>query len=143
MRRAAILMSMMTILASCAGEATVGRGGSGLLDGHTPALDAGQLDGGGPGGLSADTRLPAEASTAPPAPTAAADCSKWSAWTCQEIPVVLCKATCAASTVTYSLSCLKKGGCACGTSTGLCGPYSYSQPCDACRQAFENGCCVK
>jgi hypothetical protein len=124
-------------LAGCAGEAVP------RADGQPAAADSGA---GGESPVFApqpDVDLPANVPPEPDAALPYKDCSKWSAWTCQEIPVMLCKATCATPTKTYSVSCLKKGGCVCGLSTGLCGPYSYAQPCDACRKAFEQGCCEK
>ena len=122
-------------LAACAGEAVP------RVDGALESVDS-------VGGRESravapqpEIHLPANLPSGPDAATSFGDCSEWSEWTCQEIPVMLCKATCATSSKTYSLSCLKKGGCVCGFSTGLCGPYAYKQPCDACREAFEKGCC--
>ena len=139
MQRAATLI-MMAILTSCAGEA-VHLDRSRLADGSPLASDGEWLDAGVT--AHADLGDPAKISTGPKpdAKQPVGGCGQWSAWTCQELPVVLCKATCATATTSYSVSCLKNGGCVCGLTPGLCGPYSYASPCDACRQAFEKGCC--
>lgn len=137
MRRAATLIATVT-LACCAGEAVHLDRSRSVLDGEPLASNGDRLDA---GVTRADMGAPATVSTKPDAQPAVGGCSQWSAWKCQEIPVVLCKATCGTSTTSYSISCLKNGGCVCGLSPGLCGPYSYASPCDACRQAFEKGCC--
>lgn len=66
-------------------------------------------------------------------------CAAWSAWTCELDPVLLCRATCAAGP--QHLSCINSGACVCGVSTGPCGTFTAGEPCDACRQAVEAGCC--
>ena len=133
-----LVLVALAALAGCAGDVVSGP------DGQAGTVD---LWTGGESLAAGDPTTPQPRTDLSPGPTAADaavsfdECSKWSAWTCQEIPAMLCKATCATATKTYSLSCLKKGGCVCEFSTGLCGPYSYTQPCDACRQALEKGCC--
>lgn len=148
-----VVLVALATLASCVGEAGSWRdgwgagaelGASGEPIGVDQALAPPVADLAAP---SADGGVaPADpAATAPPeadAAPAVVDCSKWSSWTCEDIPVMVCKATCATATKTYSISCLKQGGCVCGLSTGLCGPFSYKQPCDACRQVLEQGCCA-
>jgi len=69
-------------------------------------------------------------------------CDNWSAWTCAPDSVLLCKASCQNGGKTYALSCTSTGHCVCGLSGSPCGPYTYAQPCDACKQAATGGCCL-
>jgi len=73
-----------------------------------------------------------------PVADAPGPCAAWSAWTCTTDPVYLCKATCSTG---LQLSCVSSGQCVCGVSVAPCGPFTAASPCDACKQAVEQGCC--
>lgn len=68
-------------------------------------------------------------------------CDSWSAWTCQTDPVYLCKASCKYGNQELKLNCVSSGNCVCGVSISPCGPFTAASPCDACKQAVEQGCC--
>jgi hypothetical protein len=76
-----------------------------------------------------------------PTPDAPRPCASWSNWTCQTDAVYLCKATCTVGGQTLGLNCVSSGNCVCGVSVSPCGPYAYTQPCDACKAAVQQGCC--
>jgi hypothetical protein len=69
-------------------------------------------------------------------------CNSWSAWTCAPDQKFLCKASCTAAAKQYLLTCTSTGHCVCGVAGAPCGPYTYTQPCDACKQAMEDNCCL-
>lgn len=85
-------------------------------------------------------------SDGPPTPAdsgaLAPPCNAWSAWTCATDQILLCKASCTTAAKQYALSCTSTGHCVCGVAGSPCGPYTYSQPCDACKQAMEGDCCL-
>jgi len=66
-------------------------------------------------------------------------CAKWSGWSCAATSPYLCKASCQTGSKKYVLTCLSTGHCVCGIAGGACGPFAFTQPCDACKQAIS--CC--
>jgi hypothetical protein len=115
-----------------------------VVDMWQPPTDILQPDGSGPAevGPAGDKGPPGDGVPVTPDIASLGACDDWSNWTCAADPVLLCKASCQSGGKTYSLSCTSAGTCVCGVSMVPCGPYSYTQPCDACKQAATGGCCL-